>query len=261
MPVKLLFLFLSPLCLGNALAQQNDTVYISAANIKTHQLKEGRSTYLVYMKTGKEVPRSMTQFWSIDVKRKKERDKDVIEVWQSWEYKDTIVHTATSICDAQTFKPLSHESWWNKNGKKTTSVFDYQARCITVDGADATKDRSEKGTQTTNGFLAAVHHYHLNWHLDLEVFSTLPFALHTTYAIPFYEAGYKQPEYIFYTVAGEDNLEGYGGHDVACWLLTHETPGNIEKYWISKTTYEVLKLEQDIGGKMSRYKIKLALDN
>jgi hypothetical protein len=41
-----------------------------------------------------------------------------------------------------------------------------------------------------------------------------------------------------------------------CWLLSHEGTNNKEVFWISKKTNEVLKLEQEFGGRY-RYKIKL----
>jgi len=44
---------------------------------------------------------------------------------------------------------------------------------------------------------------------------------------------------------------------VDCWLLSHDSPGNKELFWISKKTREVLKMEQVINGTMYRYKIRL----
>ena len=65
-----------------------------------------------------------------------------------------------------------------------------------------------------------------------------------------------------YTVTGEDKLMGYDDKPVDCWVLTHEDKGNLERFWVSKKTKEVLKLEQEItqrnNQKMYRYKVKLA---
>ncbi|MBX2953294.1 MAG: hypothetical protein KF870_12375 [Leadbetterella sp.] len=242
-------------------AQKKDTLYVNPENIKMSRLKEGKSVYLVYFRMQKEATRTMTQFWTREVKRKTEGGRSIIEIDQYWEDKDSIVHTAKSRCDARTFKPLYHESWWKRNGKASLSVYNYETRQITIDGNDALKDTSAKGRQLTAGFLKAADTDHLNWHLDLEVFSTLPLSLHKTYAIPFYEAGYKEPENIFYTVSGEGELNGYDNGKTACWILVHEEPGNKEKFWISKKTQEVLKLEQEVNGKMYRYKIKLGFSD
>lgn len=260
--MKYYFYLLSLILVSDfSFAQKSDTVYINSKNIKIDQLKEGESIYLVYFRKEKEATRTMTQFWTRGVKRKTENGRKILEVYQAWEDKDSIVHTAKSLCDAQTFKPLFHESWWNRNGKTSTSVYNYETKQVAIDGNDALKDTSVKGKQSATGFLKAANMYHLNWHLDLEVFSVLPLSLHKTYAIPFYEAGYKEPENIFYTVSGEDQLTGYDNEKVACWTLTHETPGNKEKFWISKKTKEVIKLEQEVNGKMYRYKIRLGFSD
>ncbi|MEJ5995944.1 hypothetical protein WG904_16060 [Pedobacter sp. Du54] len=256
--MKFYLYILSLILISNiSFAQKSDTVYINPKNIKVDNLKEGKSVYLVYYKEHKEATRTMTQFWTREVKRKTDNKRNIIEVYQSWEDKDSIIHTAKSICDAQTFKPLFHESWWKVRGKILTSVYNYATKQIIINGNEALKDSSINDRQLYEGFLKAADSYHLNWHLDLEVFSTLPLAFRTTYAIPFYEAGYKEPDNIFYTVSGEDQLTGYDNEKVACWMLTHETTGNKEKFWISKKTKEVLKLEQEVNGKMYRYKIKL----
>lgn len=260
--MKYYFYLLSLILLSShSFAQKSDTVYINPKNIKVADLKDGRSVYLVYYRGHKEATRTMTQFWTRAVKRETENGKKIIEVYQSWEDKDSIVHTAKSLCDAQTFKPLFHENWWKVKGKNSTSIYNYETKQVTIDGNDAAKDLSTKGKQLMAGFLKATDVYHLNWHLDLEVFSTLPLSLHKTYAIPFYEAGYKEPENIFYTVSGEDHLKGYDNEQIACWVLIHETIGNKEKFWISKKTKEVLKLEQEVNGKMYRYKIKLGFSD
>ena len=105
-------------------------------------------------------------------------------------------------------------------------------------------------------FRSSEGQYYLNWHLDLETFEMLPFKKDTTFLIPFYEFGYDKPSNIAYSVIGEEFLETYDGTKVNCWLLKHEEKDNLEKYWISKKTHEVLKMEQKFGN-MYRYKIKL----
>ncbi|WP_313101692.1 hypothetical protein [Epilithonimonas sp.] len=260
--MKYYFYLLSLILISNfSFTQKSDTVYISPKNIKVENLKEGKSVYLVYYREHREATRTMTQFWTREVKVKTENGKKIIEVYQSWEDKDSIIHTAKSLCDAQTFKPLFHESWWNVRGKTSTSVYNYETKQVTIDGNDAVNDTSVKGKQLIAGFLKVADMYHLNWHLDLEAFSTLPLSLHKTYGIPFYETGYKEPENNFYTVSGEDQLKGYDNQPIACWVLTHKKPGNKEKFWISKKTKDVLKLEQEVNGKMYRYKIKLGFSD
>lgn len=251
-----LFSILSFLC-NVSFAQKGDTIYINPANIKTDRLKSGKNVYLVYFKQNKASNRTMTQFWTREVKIKTKNGREEIEIYQSWEDKDSVIHTAKSVCDAQTLKPLYHESWWKVRGRNSLSIYNYESKQVTINDDNALTDTSTKGKELKAGFFKAADNYHLNWHLDLEVFSTLPLSLYKTYGIPFYESGYKEPENVFYTVSGEDQLQGYDNKSIACWILTHQSPGNEEKFWISKKSNEVLKLEQLVNGKMYRYKIKL----
>lgn len=237
---------------GNALhAQKRDTVYVTPDNMEISRLQEGKSVYLVYFRMAKDLPRTMTQFWTREVKR----ENSVLEITQWWEGKDSIVHTARSICDGQTFQPLFHETWWDKNGTQSAAVFDYVSRKVLVDGKDASQEITQKEMYAT--FVKATDRFTLNWHLDLEVLSVLPFALYKTFAVPFYLAGYREPQNIFYTVIDSGKLYGYDKGVIDCWILQHESPGNKELFWISKKTNEVLKLEQEVNGKMYRYKIRL----
>lgn len=239
-------------------AQKRDTVYIHQNNIETHSLKEGKSVYLVYFKMTKDAPRTMTQFWTRKVKKETVAGKDILEITQSWEGKDSLLHTSKSICDAKTFRPLFHENWWNLlNGTKSASVFDYVTRKAVIDGKDISQDTTAKGRQRHSSFLKATDVYNLNWHLDLEIFTVLPLALHKTFVIPFYNPGFSEPKNIFYTVINEGKLTGYDQNEVDCWILQHESKDNTEQYWISKKTKEVLKLEQEVNGKIYRYKIRL----
>jgi predicted mannosyl-3-phosphoglycerate phosphatase (HAD superfamily) len=59
-----------------------------------------------------------------------------------------------------------------------------------------------------------------------------------------------------YTVTGSASLTGYDNQQIDCWIMEHTDKGNKEIFWISKKTKEVLKLEQEVNGKLYRYKIK-----
>ncbi len=234
-------------------AQKNDTMVITANTINVSQLKEGKSNYLVYFVKGENGSAADVQLWHIDVKREQFNNKEVITVAQNWDYKDSLVHTAKSICMANDFKPIYHESWWKTRGKQ---AFDLMENKVWVNDVELTSaDTSARKKYIFTSFQSAKD-YFLNWHLDLEVFSTLPYKSNRTFLIPFYEFGYDIPRNITYSVTGEDILM-YAGKKIACWLLTHEEPGNKEIFWISKETKEVLKLAQQLSDNMYRYKIKL----
>ncbi len=238
-------------------AQKNDTIIVTSKTIKMSQLKQGKSRYLVYFVKSENAPASDIQIWNIDVKQEKINNKEVISVTQKWDFKDTVVHIAKSISSAINFKPVYHESWWQKRDKK---AFDVEQKKIWINDKEITDTNSVKNERTAyTSFASSVGQYYLNWHLDLEVFSMLPLRKNTTFLIPFYEFGYDTPRNIPYTTIGEDVLV-YSGKKIECWLLYHEEKGSKETFWISKKSNEVLKLVQLINENIYRYKIKLPVD-
>lgn len=252
-----LFFMLSALV---SFSQTNDTIRVDASKVNTSVLIPGTHRYLVYFKMSKNATRIMTQFWTRTIGKTEENGKQVIVIQQEWEDKDTIVHTTTSVCDALTMQPLRHKSWWKGRGAAevnfTTNEFIYNGQSVTA--ADTAKNLKSLYT----AFQSAQDRYSLNWHLDLEVFPILPYRKGVTFLIPFYDPGISTPlKEVAYTVTGSAVLTGYDQRKVDCWLLTHETKGNKEVFWISKKTKEVLKLEQEFGKESARYKIKLPFSN
>lgn len=237
-------------------AQKKDTVFITEKNINTSVLREGTHRYLVYFKMKKDAPRTMTNFWTRKIERAKQNDKAVIIITQEWEDKDSVMHTVKSVCDEKTMKTITHEFWWKQRG---STVVDFGNNSIQVNGKMLTDaDTAKQNKPVWAGFKSAENNYFLNWHLDLEVFPTLPYKNGITFIVPFYDPGTASLyQKVAYTVTGSAELTGYNDQKIDCWLLLHETKGNKEVFWISKKTKEVLKLEQEINGRLYRYKIKL----
>ncbi|MFN8253056.1 MAG: hypothetical protein U0V75_14405 [Ferruginibacter sp.] len=255
-------IFVGLVCFAfSANAQKKDTVFIDGKKINTSVLKEGVHRYLVYFKNGESAPRSDAQFWTIRIERAMEAGKPVIAVTQEWEHKDTVLHKAWSVCDANTMQPITHKIWWNIPRLGSTSV-DFRSNIVDFNGKQLDDtDTARTAKRIWTAFKSAKDKYLLNWHLDLEVFSTLPYKDGTVFVIPFYDPGTGAPfEKVVYAVKGSASLDGYDGQQIPCWLLVHESEGNKEIFWISKKTREVLKLEQQFG-KMYRYKIKLGFSN
>lgn len=240
---------------GVITAQKKDTIFIKAADINTNVLREGTHRYLVYFKMNKDATRTQSQFWTRTIERTVYNNQPSISVNQVWEDKDSIMHTVKSICNAATMQPLYHESWWKQRGsskydfiQKTGFINDYQLN---------DQDTSRRRKAAWEAYKLSWDKYVLNWHLDLEVFPTLPYKEGVTFVIPFYDPGTIAPDNVAYTVTGSAVLTGYDDQQIDCWLLRHETKDNKELFWISKKTKEVLKLEQEVNGKIYRYKIKL----
>lgn len=235
-----------------------DTIVISQKDVNTKVLRQGTSLYLVYFKMKKDSVRTMTQFWTRTIAREKYNGQDAITVYQSWEDKDSIMHTTKSVSDTKTFAPLYQDSWWKRNGKVISSSYDFVSKKAIVDGLPLTDADTAKNRKASwLGFSKALDQYTLNWHLDLEVFPIMPYKTGRTFGIPFYDPGFSAPRTVYYTVTGEDRLQAYDDQIIDCWLLEHTDKQGREVFWISKKTNEVLKLEQQLAGTMWRYKVKL----
>lgn len=153
-------------------------------------------------------------------------------------------------------KPITHEFWWKQRG---STAVNFENKTVQLNSSiltDADTAKQKKGVWSA--FKSTGDNYFLNWHLDMEVFPTLPYKSGVIFIIPFYDPGTGAPfEKVAYTVTGSAELIGYNDQKIDCWLLVHESKGNKEVFWISKKTKEVLKLEQEINGTLYRYKIKL----
>lgn len=251
-------------------AQKSDTIRIVAGSINTKVLKEGTHRYLVYFKMNKDSVRTQTQFWTRTIKRTVYNGIPAIEIKQVWEDKDSIMHIVESYSDEKSFQPLYHKTWWkvqtarNATTKKVSEItVDFLNKKLSFNGASLSDgDTGRQAKSIWTGFKSSNDKFFLNWHLDLETFPLLPYKQGVIFVIPFYDPGTASGyQTVAYTVSGSAELTGYNDQKIDCWLLVHETPGNKEVFWISKKTKEVLKLEQEISGRLYRYKIKFGFSN
>jgi len=250
-----LFLYLFLIVFNILPAQKSDTIHINSKNIKTSQLKDGISKYLVFIQNDKNTPISDIQIWNISTSRESYKNRKAIMVNQVWYYKDTIAHTSKSISFQEDFRPIYHDSWYKKRGKQ---IFDVENKKFSYNDVVVTEtEANPKLKMSYDSFKSSENiPFYVNWHLDLEVFRMLPFKKNAVFLIPFYEFGYDRPKETLYKVTGEDRFI-YNGNSINCWILEHNEEDNQEKFWISKKTFEVLKMEQIINNKIYRFKIKL----
>lgn len=254
--IKMTSIFALLFCIVATQSKAQDTIRITEKEINTKVLREGTHRYLVYFKMKKDAPRTQTQFWTRTIERATQNEKPVITVTQEWEDKDSIMHTVKSVCNGITMKPITHEFWWKQRG---STAVNFENKTVHLNGnALSNADTTKQKKAVWSAFKSTGENYLLNWHLDMEVFPTLPYKKGVTFIIPFYDPGTGAPlEKVAYSVTGSAELIGYNNQKIDCWLLVHEGKGNKEVFWISKKTREVLKLEQEINGTMYRYKIKL----
>lgn len=251
-------------------AQKKDTIQITAASLNSKILTEGTHRYLVYFKMKKDSVRTQTQFWTRTIKRVDYNGIPAIKITQEWEDKDSIMHIAKSISDAKTMQPLFHQSWWkvqmsaNASAKtERATTVDFVSDKVEHNGTLLNATDTNKQTKAIwTGYKSSQDKFFLNWHLDLEIFPLLPYKNGVTFMVPFYDPGTASGfQQVAYTVIGAAELIGFDDQKIDCWLLVHESKGNKETFWISKKTKEVLKLEQEIGGRFYRYKIKLGFSS
>ena len=106
---------------------------------------------------------------------------------------------------------------------------------------------------------------HLNWHADMLIYSLLPYKENRVFIINYYDPGFEKSTEVAYTVTGSGLLTGSNGEKIDCWVLNNFNDNKApekgyERFWISKKTHEVLKLENDFGGGRGfRYKLKLGI--
>lgn len=240
---------------------QKDTLIIKPSDVNTSVLKPGMHRWLVYFKMGKDSSRTNYEIWNRKIAFLQYEGRPAISVTQEWENNDTVTHKVYTVCDQKDFQPLYQESCWR--GRNTIG-FDFLKKQMQVDGKipDA-RDTARANVKRREAFEKALTQYTLDWHLDLEVFPTLPYKDKRTFGINFYDPGFGEPKIVYYTVEGSASLPGYDGQQIDCWLLVHESNErfkNREVFYISKKTKEVLQLDQQFGTRF-RYKVKLPFAN
>lgn len=244
------------LCSNAFISPAQDTVRMTAQNIYSKLQRQGTHRYLVYTKNGKDASPSKIQFRTRTIEWKNHQGLSVLLIKDQWGYNDSVVHTASSICEAATMKPIMHELWWS--GTPVVKV-DFQTRQVMVNHAPkGTVDTTERGQAIWNVFKTFANNYVLHSHINLEFFPPLSLTMGLTVIMPFYDplTGASLEEEV-YTVTGEDQLSGYDEQQIDCWLITKTGDGNSELYWISKKTNEVLMSVQQLNETDRRYTIKM----
>lgn len=232
-----------------AYAQKGDTVSIGPTDLRLTNLNYGNHAYLVYSKKSKAHPAEKATLVKINV----ERQNATVKITQQWDL-DTIVHKAETILDSKNFSTLSHNTYWKRLGY--TAKFDFVNKRVSFEGKIADSLKAKAAKEMNDSFSK----YNLNWHSDLVIFPLLPLKENRVFKINFYDPGFGNPMEVFYKVEGSEQLSSPAGK-IDCWVLVirHTKPQKaIQKFWISKKTNELLKEEDEFGGRY-RYKLKLAV--
>jgi hypothetical protein len=237
------------ICVYAGVSAQTDTIRIADNDLVTSYLKEGLHQYLVYFENPKKQKIAGHAIWSRQVSFKKRNEKDVIEVVQRWHSSDTAFNRYVySISSKGNFQPLYHYT----KSSRGTEAYNFTESSIT--SADSVEGNGRNGLKVST--LVPT----LNWELDLEIFSTLPFKKEgQRFFINFYHPGGKtEPAYYEYKVTGVEKIQGVDNREIECWKMKiNYTENDWAVFWISKRSREVLKMQEYFRGGY-RYKVRLS---
>jgi hypothetical protein len=235
-----------------ASAQKGDTLRLRPEDLHIKDLQTGDYSYLILRQKAPDSPATSMILAKMNVQRQTWHNKPAIIVRQEWD-RDSIVHTAYTVFDAQDFSTLLHDTYWRALGY--AMVFDFETRKFDARSVIRAIPDSIRGS-CEKEFAASFGKYNLNWHDDLVIYSMLPYKENRTFLINYYDPGFGAPEEVPYTVTGSEPLTDRGGERIDCWILQHEDVNGTERFWISKKTREVLKEEDHVRtGYRFKYKV------
>lgn len=244
-----LILILSLSLLWQVSQAQVDTIRLSTNDLLTKQLQPGLHQYIVYFEMAAKKKIIAPMLWNRQVNFTEVKGKKVIEIKQHWYSADTSMNRSIySLSERETFAPIFHYA----KSARGIEAFDFEGK--KVNGSDTVANNSKKDFEVT------VSTPTLNWELDLEVFSTLPYKkAGQMFVINFYHPGGRTaPKYYNYTVSGSETIKGTDAKTTDCWLLKiNYTETDWAIFWISKKTKEVFKMQEHFKGNY-RYKVKLS---
>jgi hypothetical protein len=246
----------------SSFAKNEDTVKVGPGTLELQHLQKGKLDYLQFIRKTKDGPASRLALITFNVETKPFNNKPAIQVTQQWEY-DTVVHKCFTVFDPKNFSNIFHETYWKRLGysikldfgKKSVDFKNINNKSEVPDSVKAV---------AVKDFKDSFNKFNLNWHADMLIYSLLPYKEGRTFIINYYDPGFGPSEEVAYTVTSSEPLTGSNGENIDCWVLNNYVDNKApekgyERFWISKKTREVLKLENFMGaGRGYRYKVKIA---
>lgn len=242
-------LMLMSMLLARKAEAQADTISLSTKDLITANLKAGKNQYLVYIGSTKKKKIMWTAIWNRNVAFRTINGEEVIEIVQHWHSSDTSSNRYVySTSRKKDFAPIYHKT----KGKNGIEAFNFSGNEVT--GSDTVSENSRKDLKVASSTST------LNWELDMEIFSTLPYKKEgQRFIINFYHPGGKtSPMYYEYKVIGSEKLILAGQRESDCWKLKIDySPNSWAIFWIDKKSREVLKMQESWGSGY-RYKVKFS---
>ncbi|MCO5947553.1 DUF3108 domain-containing protein [Mucilaginibacter flavidus] len=248
-----------------AIAKTGDTIRVEPATLELKNLQKGDISYLQFGKKTKDGAAIRVALIKFNVQAGQYHNKPAITVTQQWEM-DTIVHKCLSVFNAKDFSTLLQDAYWKRLGYSVK--LDFETREVSYTNLNnKTNVPDSVKSEAIKVFNGSFNKYNLNWHADMLIYSLLPFKENRVFIINYYDPGFEKSTEVAYTVTGSDYLTGSNGEKIDCRVLNNYNDNNApgkgyERFWISKKTHEVLKLENNFfSGRGFRYKLKLGIAN
>jgi hypothetical protein len=214
-------------------------------------LKEGAHHYLRYMKSGDS--NTPIDIWTREIHFEKSGSQQLMQIKQKWDaVNPPSTRQLNSWFEAGTFRPRTHETIRERDGKRVVEGFAFASDKVTglKDLADnAQKDLSVDSPEPT-----------FNFETDMEFLQALPLAAGYEASINFYHPGGRPPpqRYIF-KVTGSAAIAGPAG-PVDCWVVTtdYNRPGTVATFWFAKGSQLMVRQESPLGD--GRVMVKALID-
>jgi hypothetical protein len=235
-----------------ASGQKMDTLVIGPEHITTKKLSAGTHHWLSYNVRENDTLKKNLILWQVKIDPVVYHDKPAISIRQLVTGRDTVMMATHTICDASTFVTRYHEA---RSSFAPALDMDFENKTLSVNGKPITPDDTARSSKTRwQRFDSSASGFALNWSIDLATFPLLPYKANRTFLINFFEPG-AAPHPVAYTVTGTGFLYSYDNNKIECWVLECKHRFSTQKFYISKKTSEMLKLEEEFG-KTKVFKVK-----
>ena len=210
-------------------------------------LKPGVHRYARYRVEGEK--RALIDLWVSRISFETKDGKSLMHIVQRWDEVNpkpggTRTLEQDSWFEPQTFRPLTHVRRAIKD-EGPAVISGYRFLVDKVVGLADLADNSRKD------FSLAYAEAAYNFEYDMELLQTLPLAKGYAADIVFYDAGIdpKADHYLF-KVAGSDQIPGWDGMPVDCWLVTADyNTGSVKsRFWFDKKSQVLVREEAPLEG-------------
>ena len=226
---------------------QADTITSANHKLQTQLLKEGTSTYLVYMTDSSMQKRTVGDVWIRTTSFMKKNNRDLVRFDWKWMRCDTVLAAIVNYCDRKTLAPFYHKADYKKRG-----IFAYDFKDGQMVPSDSIADNNavKKGSVTLPIPV-------ISWELDMETYPLLPIKkTGQIFDIAFFDPNEKEPSYHRYEVTGKEMLALNADTKISCWILRiNYSEKDYAQFWLTEKSKEVIKVKEFYGGKY-RFKVK-----